>query len=276
VLNRVVNSDGVMGADLITRHGILEEQAVLDILLVEDHVVNQKLAMALLGRWGHRVTVAENGKLALDALAQQHFDMVFMDMMMPVMDGLEATRRIRASEHGTRVPIVAMTANAMKDDRDRCLAAGMDDYVSKPVELAQLQRVLARFAPSVAAVVCVQSDVPTSEFDYAGALARSDQDVLEIITDVFIEQWPKDLAKMTQALTSEDWSPLVYTVHALKGTLGMFGAKPAVILAAELEEMTGNVSANLTPEANADIAQRLRSLVCQVELLVSVLRAGTA
>jgi CheY-like chemotaxis protein len=113
--------------------------AGLCILLVEDNPVNQRLAMALLKRRSYTVQLAENGQLAIDALRSGHFDAVLMDMQMPVMDGLDATRRIRAHEAGTRrVPIIAMTANAMTGDRERCLDAGMDDYIAKPINANEL------------------------------------------------------------------------------------------------------------------------------------------
>ncbi len=118
-------------------------------MLVEDNRINQRLACKLLEGRGYRVTLAENGQLALDALAHASFAVVLMDMQMPVMDGLEATRRIRAREAASglaRTPIVAMTANAMQGDRERCLAAGMDDYLSKPINADELSRQLERWA----------------------------------------------------------------------------------------------------------------------------------
>ena len=121
----------------------------LPVLLVEDNRINQRLASKLLEDRGYRVTLAENGQLALDALAHTSFAAVLMDMQMPVMDGLEATRRIRAREAASglaRTPIVAMTANAMQGDRERCLAAGMDDYLSKPINADELFRQLERWA----------------------------------------------------------------------------------------------------------------------------------
>lgn len=120
------------------------------VLLVEDHPVNQKLAMALLERRGYRVTLAENGHQALEQFARQvapPFAAVLMDMQMPEMDGIEATRAIRSLEEAQqrrRTPIVAMTANAMQGDRERCLAAGMDDYLSKPIRSQELYALLER------------------------------------------------------------------------------------------------------------------------------------
>ena len=117
------------------------------ILLVEDNLVNQKVAQALLKKAGYGVTVAENGLDALDLLSLQPFDICLMDIQMPVMDGLTATAEIRRREgSGNRMPIIAMTANAMIGDRERFLGAGMDDYVSKPLDPANLYRVIERWA----------------------------------------------------------------------------------------------------------------------------------
>ena len=117
----------------------------LSILLVEDGKANQTMAVGLLTKWGHRVEVAEDGLQALEAFKRSEFDVILMDVQMPKMDGLEATQRLRELENGTsrRIPIVAMTAHAMKGDRDRCLAVGMDEYVSKPVKKEELYRVLS-------------------------------------------------------------------------------------------------------------------------------------
>ena len=126
--------------NLITRHSLRENQRKLRILLAEDNAVNQKLASRLLEKRGHTVAVAGNGREALKVLEKQRFDLVLMDVSMPEMDGLEATRAIRAAEKttGAHLPIIAMTAHAMKGDRERCLDAGMDGYVSKPVQAQEL------------------------------------------------------------------------------------------------------------------------------------------
>jgi PAS domain S-box-containing protein len=126
---------------LLTRHELRQQEATLDVLLVEDNPINQKVALHLLGKWGHRVTVANNGQEALDRLESDRFDVVLMDMQMPVMGGVEATRIIRRREAERGLPrlrIVAMTANALEADRDACLAAGMDDYLSKPFKATEL------------------------------------------------------------------------------------------------------------------------------------------
>jgi two-component system, sensor histidine kinase and response regulator len=125
----------------------------LRLLLAEDNAVNQRLAATLLERRGHHVTIANNGREALAALARQPFDVVLMDVQMPEMGGFEATAAIREREQetGAHVPIVAMTAHAMNGDRERCLAAGMDDYLTKPVSVAGIDRVLAGLTASRAA-----------------------------------------------------------------------------------------------------------------------------
>jgi CheY-like chemotaxis protein len=118
----------------------------LNILLVEDHPVNQILAATLLKKWGHTVVLADNGQKAVDLFPTHRWDLVLMDMQMPVMGGLEATQIIRANElPQQRTPIVAVTANAMEADREACLQAGMDDFLTKPFNSAALARLLARF-----------------------------------------------------------------------------------------------------------------------------------
>jgi CheY-like chemotaxis protein len=132
--------DVVKPAQVITRHTLREGRLPLRILLAEDNVVNQKLASRLLENQGHLVVVAPDGAQALDTLAKQKFDLVLMDAQMPVMDGFEATAAIRRLEEATRahIPIIAMTAHAMVGDRQRCLQAGMDGYIAKPVHAHEL------------------------------------------------------------------------------------------------------------------------------------------
>ncbi len=125
-----------------------KERAKVNILLVEDNVVNQRVAVRMLEKHGHCVTVASNGLQAIKALKAESFDLVFMDVQMPEMGGFDATERIRA-EHlgGAHIPVIAMTAHALPRDRERCLAAGMDDYISKPLRAAALIELVEKYAP---------------------------------------------------------------------------------------------------------------------------------
>jgi len=132
---------GKTHASLLTRHAITESKRRMNVLIAEDNPVNQKLAARMLQKMGHSVTVVENGRRALLALEKDQFDVILMDIQMPEMDGFEATAAIRErekSQEGTHMPILAMTAHAMAGDRERCLEAGMDGYVSKPINVEEL------------------------------------------------------------------------------------------------------------------------------------------
>jgi two-component system sensor histidine kinase/response regulator len=272
VLAQVLNLEDVAPKAIITRHSVDEARVSLSVLLVEDHAINQKLAVTLLKRWGHRVQIAENGQLALDVLAQRSFDVILMDMMMPVMDGLEATRRIRSSESTHRTPIIAMTANAMESDRDRCLDAGMDEYLSKPMKAAALQQMLLRFLPTP--VTSDPSPEPSmqdemiandaADFDYALAMTQVDQEVLEIIAQPFIAQWPEDKKKMYDALARSDLIVVHHVSHSLKGTLAMFGAQPASEIAQRIERCAEQSD-------SAGVIALLEPLVQEVTRLLAVL-----
>jgi PAS domain S-box-containing protein len=250
-------------------------QRKLNVLLVEDNAINQKLAIALLERWGHHVMVAENGLLALDLVAAYPFDVVLMDMMMPVMDGLEATQQIRAMPtKAALLPIIAMTANAMESDRERCLQAGMNDYISKPIKASELQQLLQTVGlPAAAAEPSTVAHKPEPEggfaqdfaFDYAAGLVAMDQEILEIIGEAFLDQWAEDIAKLGKNLLAQQAQPILHTAHALKGTLAMFGADPASELAARIETLAGRGDL-------AAIESLLPTFVAEVAYLLEVLK----
>lgn len=213
-----------LGASAIPKHDL----PPMAILVVEDHPVNQKLAMNLLEKWGLRPTLAENGREALDLLTSHHYDVVLMDMQMPEMDGLEATRRFRSleSESVKRTPIIAMTANAMEGDRETCLSAGMDDYLAKPIRSAELLAKLALYAP-VREI--------NAGFDYSQALAAEDSEVVEIVTQAFLDGFASDIAALRNALVNGDLDTLRRTGHSIKGNCGLFGATPMVQAARKIE-----------------------------------------
>jgi two-component system, sensor histidine kinase and response regulator len=227
----------------------------LRILLAEDNPTNQLLASALLRKQGHDVIVAGNGKEALTALetsgewrtaddSAAPFDAVLMDVQMPEMDGIETTSRIRALEHGRgrRLPIIAMTAHAMKGDRERCLAAGMDGYVSKPIQTQELLGAIsaavapAQPAPPARAASSADDDALIDRDD---ALARvgGDLGLLKSLTEVFFDSYPAQLTQMREAVGRGD-APAVYRLaHTLVGAVGIFGAKPALEAVSRLEAM---------------------------------------
>ncbi len=228
---------------LITRHSLREERRKYAILLAEDNPVNQKLAVKLLEKQGHTVSVADNGRLALEAWRRGGHDLVLMDMMMPEMDGLEATRRIREEEQG-HIPIIAMTANAMQGDRERCLDAGMDGYVSKPVKpevlFQEIERVLGERAtqsrpPPVAPSPPVEAGLPI--YDRADALSRiaDDEELLATLIDMFVADAPSYLDEIDAALEAADWNRLTRAAHTLKGVLATFSARRGEVHARALE-----------------------------------------
>jgi len=227
-------------AELVTRYQLRENAQALNVLLVEDNPVNQQLGIRLLKKWGHHVALAGNGQEAVDAIMTgQPVDVVLMDMQMPVMDGIEATRRIRAFESTagrTPVPIIAMTANAMQGDREACLGAGMDDYLSKPIKAADLAAKIGRHAR----VPITNTDRPAGtgeEFDYAAGVASMDAEIIEIILPAFLDHYQKELDALRLAATAGDVAATQRHAHGLKGTLAAFGARPAERRAAEIESL---------------------------------------
>ncbi len=209
------------------------------LLLAEDNVVNQRLAVRLLEKRGHRVVLAGDGAEALAALERQRFDVVLMDVQMPGIDGFEATAAIRAREKasGGHVPIVAMTAHAMKGDRERCLATGMDGYVAKPLRAEELFGVVEGLAADGAGTKAPAS--AEAAFDEATAIRRvgGDRELLAELAGLFLGQCPLWMAEIRAALTGGDARALQRAAHSLRGSVGNFGAAAAVEAAGRLETM---------------------------------------
>jgi two-component system, sensor histidine kinase and response regulator len=239
----------------------------LMVLVAEDNVVNQRVAKSVLEKRGHTVTIANNGREAVDALATQRFDLVLMDVQMPEMDGLEATITIRRMEkmNGGRTPIVAMTAYAMKGDQERCLEVGMDAYLSKPIRPEQLLATIDRLvgpakagelveraqsapeacepSPEVAAET-IQAAVPelparTDIIDLAAMLTQveNDWELLGELIELFLESSPRLLAEAEAGLARGDSQTIERAAHALKGAMQNMGAVPAAAAALDLEEI---------------------------------------
>jgi two-component system sensor histidine kinase/response regulator len=239
----------------------------LVILLAEDNVVNQRVAVGVLEKRGHTVIIANNGKEAVQAVATQRFDLILMDVQMPEMDGLEATAVIRRNEaaRGEHTPIIAMTAHAMKGDREHCLQAGMDDYLTKPVEVQELLMAVNRLASSKSdrhdSVRPNQSlDSPMSDgqaaprdrcasskgladgmppVDMKTLLTRveNDWDLLHEMMALFLETAPPLLAEIEAGVARRDCHTVERTAHALKGAMQSISAVPAAQAALKLEDL---------------------------------------
>ena len=225
----------------------------MQVLLAEDSLVNQKVAVRLLELRGHTVTVAGNGREAVTAVkegAEPRFDLVLMDVQMPEMDGYEATAAIRLHERATgrHLPIVAMTANAMKGDRERCLAAGMDGYIAKPIRARELYEIVESITAEVDGGHAVPGVAPSSAepLDRAEALERTggSVEVLQELVELFFEECPKLMDQIRHAIARGEAPELRRAAHTLKGSVSVFGAEPAREAAWRLESMgrEGNLS----------------------------------
>jgi PAS domain S-box-containing protein len=240
-------------APMLTQYSLQHEsrpQRSLQILLAEDNPVNQKLAIRLLEKRGHHVHSAWTGKEALLALEKQSFDLVLMDVQMPEMDGLEAARtqreREQASGQPDRQPIIAMTALVMQGDRDRCLAAGMDGYLTKPIRAEELDAVLNSYlaresrvppAPEPSPSTPAASNASVSANELLERLG-GDREFLAELLEIFRADYPLQIAKAREAIAQGDASALEHHAHALKGALINLSAKPASHMAAAIEAMS--------------------------------------
>ena len=245
------------------KHEKVPRQNKLRILVAEDNVVNQKLAIGLLEKIGHDVTVADNGLLAVQATEQDQFDMILMDIQMPEMDGLQATTEIRRREAESQakvhVPIIALTAHAMLGDRKRCLQAGMDDYVTKPLDPIHLADAIERMVPAArleedqtdAEPTAKEQDSqtanrgsddpspgrPQSLFDLSDAVDRAAGDIGLFceLAQSFTQIGPELVAKISDALASNDFDAAGKASHGLKGSAGNLSAKTVFETALNLE-----------------------------------------
>jgi len=209
------------------------------ILLAEDNTINRKLAVSLITKNGCTITAVNDGAQAVEAYKTDKFDMILMDVQMPQMDGIEATQTIRKleSESGTHIPIIAMTAHAMKGDKERCLEAGMDDYISKPIKPDELYRIInnqhiEKEEPSL--------DLPdmTASIDMQKALEAVDGDrelMIELI-NMFLEELPDTMSNLESCVQNANAEDIERKSHTLKGALGNFGADKAVELSFALEK----------------------------------------
>jgi len=212
-----------------------------NVLLVEDNLINQQVALGILQIQGYAVTVVNNGREALDAYAQRPFDVVLMDCHMPEMDGFEATKEIRAREaasRGKRVPIIALTANAMAHDREQCLNAGMDDHLSKPFGMQSMQDMLERWMPqakgaqSEAAELAARATAKAAEVldrqvidQLAKVLTNGKPEMLVRVIQLYLSESPKLVQKLREAADASDALQMARLAHSLKSCSANVGAK---------------------------------------------------
>jgi CheY-like chemotaxis protein/HPt (histidine-containing phosphotransfer) domain-containing protein len=234
-------------ATIVTRHSVAEDKKHKQrILLVEDNITNQKVALNILKRFGYNADAVSNGKEAVKALGMIPYDIVLMDCQMPEMDGYEATGEIRTSESKVldhRVPIIAMTANAMKGDRGKCLEAGMDDYLCKPVNPQELNDILEKWIAKQDSSLLYEATNSDREpvqniFDKASLLDRlmGDKELANEILAGFLEDVPRKFSALKEAIEKRDASSVIREAHTLKGASADVGGKALLETAFEIEK----------------------------------------
>jgi signal transduction histidine kinase/CheY-like chemotaxis protein/HPt (histidine-containing phosphotransfer) domain-containing protein len=273
----------------ISRRYPFAESRSLHVLLAEDNVVNQRLAVRLLEKRGHTVVVAGNGEEAVAAFERERFDLILMDVQMPEMSGLEATAEIRKREQarGGHIPIIAMTAHAMQGDREVCLEAGMDGYVTKPVQTEILFQTIEETMPLSQVVRDEEQgtqqtddgrmkaeDRPSSFILHSSSWNREaalnhvggDEELLRELVELFLEERPVLMADVKQSIARGDSESLRKSAHTLKGSVGNFCAQGAFEAAQRLERMgkSGDLS---------EVETAWRALQCEMERLNPALAA---
>ncbi|MCL4112023.1 UNVERIFIED_CONTAM: hypothetical protein GTU68_034526 [Idotea baltica] len=274
----------------------------LNILLVDDGLVNQTVATELLRNMGHKVSVAMNGREAVDAWSNAAFDVILMDLQMPVMDGAEATRTIRAQEKETdqHIPIIAMTAAAMQGDRERCLNAGMDDYMSKPIDSVVLKQRLALLPASILEVATQralnvaeqphnppekspnpgrQTDRPDNpatpkisvadevvDLDYVRKrIGGCSDNMLVLIAETLLAESSQSIVVLNESVAAHDADLISRAAHSLKGAVSVFNSKSVMSLSKNIEDQARNGRL-------AEVPQLLEKLKVEVSLLQATLR----
>ncbi|MCC2669550.1 MAG: domain S-box [Armatimonadetes bacterium] len=249
----------------------------LRILVAEDHPVNQKLIVRVLEKWRHQVVLVSNGRQAVAAAERERFDLALMDVQMPEMGGFEATAAIREYEaraDAGHLPIIAMTAHALKGDRERCLEAGMDGYVTKPLQpqalfdaIEQTHRGTGDPPAPLAAPGALVSKAPVLDQQALMERVQGDTELLDELVDLFRDSYPRQLAALRAGAEAGDLPSVTGVAHALKGSVGNFAAQSAFHLIVRLEEaaLDQNLSGvrHLLPELEAEL-EGLRTTLCSL------------
>jgi len=256
----------------------LSESVPQRILLAEDNPVNQKVEQLMLAQMGYRADVAGDGIEVLEALRRQPYDIILMDVQMPRMDGLEATRRLRAELPAARQPrIIAVTASVLAEQRDACFAAGMDDFVGKPMSFgdlrAALQRAIAHEPPvpaaSVPLPVTLEDDPSPLDPERLDSLRRlgelAGKPLLREIVGSFLLETPRRVARMREALGRTDAEDLAFVAHSLKGSSGQIGAVRVAALSFELEKQGKSADLAAAPALLAELERELNRVAPLLE-----------
>lgn len=241
------------------------------VLLVEDNPINQDLARRRLRKLGHEVTLAEDGHQAVELVQIESFDCILMDIQMPGMDGFEATRTIRAFEaESGRSPqyIIAMTAHAMKGDRELCLDAGMDNYIPKPFRVEILKEVLAQAAQAVSEKTHVTSVSEARGGDFAERLQEMDAEDREDIiaaAPMFLKAFPKDVLKLQNAVSQGSFKECYFIAHSMKGVAGIFGGEHCMQLAKQVEAAAQSQDKEALESSATVLIDAMRALAGEIE-----------
>ena len=247
------------------------------ILVAEDNSVNQRLAARVLEKEGHSVTIAGSGQAAVDLFDERPFDLILMDVQMPGLDGLQATVRIRDKERGSarHVPIVAMTAQAAESDRLRCLESGMDAYVTKPVHVPSLLKMIesvgggGKSMNTELAGEGTHVETQLRQLDESLALSRvgGDVELLKEVIGLFLGDYPSTFEKIKSAVAASDARALEHSAHSLKGSVSTFGAGRAFEAAFTLEKLGRSGDLRGAQEGLHELEHALEALRPELELL---------
>ena len=276
---------------VITRHKIYEARETFNILLAEDNLINQTLAIKLLEARGHRVTLASNGVEAVAEFKKGDFDLILMDIQMPEMDGFEATKAIRDLEGESRkekkstierIPIVAMTAHAMTGDREKCIAADMDDYVSKPIKPEALYSIINKVARKSQSEKEHERTQPPQgsktfspkTFDLSGTMETvlGDENLFREIAGMFLESCSDYIARIEKAIAGNDAGILEREAHSLKGAVGNFGAREAYEAASRLEKLGKEGEIATAAEGISNIERALNELASEMKIVLQEMK----
>ena len=258
----------------VKSHIVPKKMNSLRILLVEDDVINQKVALKMMNNQDHYIALANNGKEAVSLFEKEDFDLVFMDLNMPLMDGFEATERIRGIEKTAKkhTPIIAMTALAFEEDKQKCFDAGMDDYLSKPIRLQELRDMFTKYSwntkpgskTNKSKNEITEDNVEKGDevFNESLALSRigNDESLLKELAEIFLTESLKYLADIKKAIKSNDSKTIERTAHALKSSVGNFSSESAFNAALNMEKAGRKGDLKVAEKAYVTIENEIKRL----------------